>query len=228
MACVGIVGGLGVGATIHYYEKITAACTALGVVPDLVFNHADANTGQAFVRAGRLDQLGDYLARYLEQLAGAGAKAVAIPAVTPHIAVAEIRARTKVPLINIMETLAAELRVKKLKRVALFGTIYTMQGSLWGQVTPENSGAEFVKAQPDEMKFLGEAYQRLLDTRAPAPGDVDRFREIAATLQKRDGVEAILLAGTDLTVIFDEATAGFPCIDVARPQLDAIVARLCA
>ncbi len=227
MACVGIVGGLGVGATIHYYEKITAACTALGVVPDLVFNHADANTGQAFVRAGRLDQLGDYLARYIEQLAGAGAKAVAIPAVTPHIAVAEIKARTKVPVINIMETLAAELRVKKLNRVALFGTIYTMQGSLWGQVTPENSGAEFVKAQPDEMKFLGEAYQRLLDTRAPAPGDVDRFREIAATLQKRDGVEAILLAGTDLTVIFDEATAGFPCIDVARPQLDAIVARLC-
>jgi aspartate racemase len=222
MSCVGIVGGLGVGATIHYYEKITAACTARGMVPDLVFNHADANTGQAFVRAGRLDQLGDYLARYLEQLAAAGAKAVAIPAVTPHIAVAEIKARTKVPLINIMEALGAELRARKLKRVALFGTIFTMQGSLWGQVTD----AEIVKAQPDEMKFLGEAYQRLLDTRAAAPGDVDRFREIAARLQRRDGVEAILLAGTDLTVIFDEATAGFPCIDVARPHLDAIVARL--
>ena len=222
MSCVGIVGGLGVGATIHYYEKITAACTARGVVPDLVFNHADANTGQGFIRAGRLDQLGDYLARYIEQLAAAGAKAVAIPAVTPHIAVAEIKARTKVPLINIMETLGAELRAKKLKRVALFGTIYTMQGSLWGQVTD----AEIVKLQPDEMKFAGEAYQRLLDTRTPAPGDVARLREIAATLQKRDGVEAILLAGTDLTVIFDEANAGFPCIDVARPHIDAIVARL--
>jgi aspartate racemase len=76
------------------------------------------------------------------------------------------------------------------------------------------------------MKFLGEAYQRLLDTRMPASGDVDRLREIAAILQKRDGVEAILLAGTDLTVIFDEATAGFPCIDVARPHIDAIVAQL--
>ena len=50
MTCVGIVGGLGVGATVHYYEKITAACTARGIVPDLVFNHADANTGQGFVR----------------------------------------------------------------------------------------------------------------------------------------------------------------------------------
>ena len=222
MACVGIIGGLGVGATLHYYEKITAACTARKIVPDLVFNHADANTGQAFVRAGRLDQLGDYLKPYIEQLATAGAEAVAIPAVTPHIAIAEIKARTKVPLVNIMETLAAELRAKKLRRVALFGTIYTMQGSLWGQVT----GVEIVKAQPDEMKFLGEAYQRLLDTRTPAPGDLERLREIAATLQKRDGVEAILLAGTDLAVIFDETNAGFPAIDVARLHIDAIVERL--
>jgi len=228
MACIGIVGGLGVGATIHYYEKITAACTARGIVPELVFNHANANTGQVFVREGRLDKLGDYLAPYIEQLATAGAEAVAIPAVTPHIAIAEIMARTRVPLINIMETLGAELRAKKLKRVALFGTIYTMQGSLWGQVTPQSSGAEIVKAQPDEMEFIGKAYQRLLDTRMPAPGDVDRLREIAAALQKRDGVEAILLAGTDLTVIFDEANAGFPCIDVARPHIDAIVARLVA
>jgi aspartate racemase len=222
MACIGIVGGLGVGATIHYYEKIAAACTARGVVPQLLINHADANTGQVFIRAGRLDQLGDYLAPYIEQLAAGGAEAVAIPAVTPHIAIAEIGARTRVPLINIMETLGAELRARKLRRVALFGTIYTMQGSLWGQVTD----AEIVKARDDEMKFVGEAYQRLLDTRAPAAGDVDRLREIAATLQKRDGVEAILLAGTDLTVIFDEANAGFPCIDVARPHIDAIVARL--
>ena len=222
MASVGIVGGLGVGATVHYYEKITAACTARKIVPDLIFNHADANTGQVFIRAGRLDQLGDYLAPYIEQLATAGAEAVAIPAVTPHIAIAEIKARTKVPLINIMETLGAELRAKKLRKVALFGTIYTMQGSLWGQVTD----SEIVKPQPDEMKFIGESYQRLLDTQTPAPGDADRLREIAATLQKRDGVEAILLAGTDLTVIFDETNAGFPCIDVARPHIDAIVARL--
>ena len=222
MACVGIVGGLGVGATVHYYEKITAACTVRGIVPDLVFNHADANTGQGFVREGRLDRLGDYIARYIDRLAAGGAEAVAIPAVTPHIAITEIRQRTSVPLIDIVETIGAELRRRKLERVALFGTIFTMQGSLWGQMTD----AGIVKPQPEEMKFVGDAYQRLLDARTPAPGDVERLRAIAAALQKRDGVESILLAGTDLTVIFDEANAGFPCIDVARLHIDAIVARL--
>ena len=97
-----------------------------------------------------------------------------------------------------------------------------MQGSLWGQLTD----VEIVKPQPDEMKFVGEAYQRLLDSQTPIAADADRLRRIAAALQQRDGVEAILLAGTDLAVIFDEATAGFPCIDVARLHIDAIVERL--
>ena len=55
MASVGIVGGLGVGATVHYYERIAAACKARGVVPDLVIVHADVDYGQGLVRAGKLD-----------------------------------------------------------------------------------------------------------------------------------------------------------------------------
>ena len=45
MVCVGIVGGLGVGATITYYEKITAACKASGVVLDLVIAYVDVDRG---------------------------------------------------------------------------------------------------------------------------------------------------------------------------------------
>ena len=66
MTCVGIIGGLGVDATIHYYEKIAAACKARGVVPDLVFVHADVDRGQGYVRDGKLDQLADYLAGFIE------------------------------------------------------------------------------------------------------------------------------------------------------------------
>ena len=62
MACVGIVGGLGVGATVHYYENIAKACKARGVVPDLAIVHADVDCGQSLVRAGELDKLAGYLA----------------------------------------------------------------------------------------------------------------------------------------------------------------------
>ena len=224
MASVGIVGGLGVGATVHYYEKITAACKARSVMPDLAIIHADVDKGQGFVREGRLDALADYLAGFIERLGRAGAEAAVLPAVTPHICVNELTSRTKLPLINIVDVIGAELRKRQLNRVALFGTTFTMQGSLWGQL----SGVDIVKPQPDEISFVGRAYQRILDTQRGHDEDTEGLRRIAADLQRRDGVEAILLAGTDLAVIFDEETAGFPCIDVARLHIDAIVERLCA
>ena len=222
MACVGIVGGLGVGATVHYYEKITAACKARGVVSDLVIIHADVDHGQGLVRVGKLDELADYLAGFIERMGRAGAEVAVMPAVTPHICIAQLLKRTRLPLINIVDPIGAELRARKLQRVALFGTVFTVEGGLWGQL----SGVEIVKPQPDEIAFIGQAYQRILDTQRGNDADTVGLRRIAADLQRRDGVEAILLAGTDLAVIFDEANAGFPAVDVARLHIDAIVERL--
>ncbi|WIM11655.1 aspartate/glutamate racemase family protein [Enhydrobacter sp.] len=221
-ACVGIVGGLGVGATMHYYEKITAMCKARGVIPDLVFVHADVDRGQNLVRAGKLDALADYLATFIERLGRAGADAAVLPAVTPHICISELRQRVRLPIIDIVAPVKAALQARRIRRVALFGTIFTMQGSLWGQL----DGVEIVKALPEELEFIGAAYQRLLDTQAADPEDAAGLRRIAADLQRRDGVEAILLAGTDLALMFDEATAGFPAIDVARLHIETIVERL--
>jgi aspartate racemase len=222
MACVGIVGGLGVGATVDYYRRITAACRARGVVPDLVFVHADVDRGQGFVRDGRLEALADYLAGFIERLGRAGAEAAVLPAVTPHICLAELQPRIRLPLIDIVDSIGAELRARKLRRVALFGTTFTMEGSLWGRL----ADVDIVKPRPEEIAFVGRAYQRLLDTQRGNDADTAGLRRIAADLQRRDGVEAVLLAGTDLAVIFDEATAGFPCIDVARIHIEAIVERL--
>ena len=113
MACVGIVGGLGVGATVHYYEKIAAACKVRGVVPDLVITHADVDHGQSLVRAGRLDALADYLAGFIERMSRAGAEAAAMPAVTPHICIAQLLKRTRVPLLNIVDPIAQELQARR-------------------------------------------------------------------------------------------------------------------
>ena len=187
MASVGIVGGLGVGATVHYYEKITAACKALGVIPDLAIVHADVDKGQGFVREGRLDALADYLAAFIERLGRAGAAAAVLPAVTPHICIAELTPRIKLPLINIVDAIGAELRKRQLRRVALFGTTFTMQGSLWGQL----SGVEIVKPQADEIAFVGRAYQRILDTHAGND-------EVTAEISRRHNDLNVLCLSADM------------------------------
>ena len=89
----GLIGGLGVGATILYYQGITAACAAKGIVPRLTIAHANAPTALAHVQAGRIEGLADYLAGFVGEVAAAGAAFAAIPAITPHICRAELKAR---------------------------------------------------------------------------------------------------------------------------------------
>ena len=224
MAAVGIVGGLGVAATVDYYRRLVAACQARGFVPDLVFNHADVRHGQALVEAGRLDDLAGYLAGFIAQLQRAGASAAVLPAVTPHICLDQLLPRIGLPLLSIFDAIAAAAARRGVQRVALFGTRYTLEGSLWGRVP----GVEIVKPRPDEIALVARAYQRLLDTQRGDDAETAGLRALAAELMQRDGVEAILLAGTDLAVIFDEASAGFPCIDVAQAHIAMIVETLAA
>jgi aspartate racemase len=54
----------------------------------------------------------------------------------------------------------------------------------------------------------------------------DRLRRIAHTLCERDGVNAIVLAGTDFSLLFNPSNTDFPHIDGARVHIAAIMRRL--
>src|SRR5260370_2561638 len=103
----------------------------------------------------------------MRRMAREGAGWPVVPAVTPQICIAQLMKRTPVPLINIVDPIAAELRARKIRRVALFGTTFTMEGSLCGQL----AGAEIVKPQPAETPSTRQPYPPLLAPHKPDPRD---------------------------------------------------------
>jgi aspartate/glutamate racemase len=72
--CLGLIGGLGVGATIHYYQELVKAHAARGWTPHLLIVHADVNRVLTYVREGTITQLAEYLADLIRQLRGGGAQ----------------------------------------------------------------------------------------------------------------------------------------------------------
>ena len=224
MACVGIVGGLGVGATVHYYEKIAAACKARGVVPDLVIVHADVDRGQGLVRDGKLDAAGR-LSRRLHRAHGARRRQ---GGGDPRRHAAHLHRRADAahracPLINIVDAdRRGAARAQDRARGAVRHDLHHAGQPVGPALRRRDREAA---ARRDRLRRPGlPAHPR--QPARPTPTDAAGLRRIAAELQRRDGVEAILLAGTDLAVMFDETTAGFPAIDVARLHIDAIVERL--
>ena len=49
------------------------------------------------------------------------------------------------------------------------------------------------------------------------------FESVSEKLLREEGVEAIMLGGTDLALVFDEKSNGFPLVDCAGIHVDAIV-----
>ena len=220
--CLGLVGGLGVGATVHYYQKLAKAHEAQGRTMDCVMAHAETSRVFEYVKACDPAGLAEYLNGFLRRLKAAGAEVGVIPAVTPHYALRELLETSPLPLISMTEPLAAELASRGARRVAVFGTHYSVESGFFGLL--EN--VEFVRPLPDEVDFIDSTYGELLRDGRGSEQQRRDFTALAHTLLRRDCVDAILIAGTDLSLLFNETNTDFPHLDCATIHIGAIVRNL--
>jgi aspartate racemase len=220
--CLGLIGGLGVGAAIHYYRELAAEHQKRGRTLELVMVHAEVERVLGYIGASDLTALADYLAGLIARLSRAGADIAAIPAVAPHICAPQLAGLSPLPLIDLVAEVARTVDVRGLKRIALFGTRYAIETNLFGRLP----GVEIVQPQPGEIDLIHKAYTEIVRAGRGSVEQLGPLTEIAHTLQRRDGVEAILFAGTDLSLLFDDTNTDFPAIDCARVHIDAIVATL--
>jgi aspartate racemase len=217
---LGLVGGLGPNATVYYYNGLIAAHKVQGRVARMLIAHADVDHGRPLAEAGKLDELARYLNGFIDSMAAGGAEMAAIVAVTPHICSAQLTPLLKIPLIDMVSTVADAIKARGLKRVALLGTRSTVQSKMFGRL-----GVDVVMPQADEIEAINSAYLDVVYDRS-TPATLDRVRELARTLMKRDSAEAVLLAGTDLSMVMNEQNAGFPTLDCAGVHIAAITKRL--
>ena len=217
---LGLVGGLGPNATVYYYNGLIAAHKAQGRVARMLIAHADVDHGRPLAEAGKLDELARYLNDFIDATAAGGAEMAAIVAITPHICTAQLLPLLRIPLIDMVATVADELRARGLKRIALLGTRSTVQSRMFGRL-----GVDVVMPKPEEIDLINNAYLDVVYDRS-TPETIDRLRETAHTLIRRDGAESVLLAGTDLSMVLNEESAGFPTIDCAGVHIKEITKRL--
>jgi|CZKF01.1.fsa_nt_gi aspartate racemase len=222
--CLGLIGGLGVGATILYYQELVKEHAARGCVPDILIIHADVNRVLRDAAAGDTRQLAAYLSDFLHRLSEAGARIAAIPAVTPHICAAELLELSPIPLVSLPGEILREVQVRELKRVALFGTRFTIESRMFGQLP----GVEVVTPKADEVDSIHDVYVQIVNAGRGTEEHYQKLRGIAHALCERDNVDAIILGGTELSLVFNESNTDFPHINGARVHLNAIMRRLFA
>jgi aspartate racemase len=219
--CIGLIGGLGVGATVHFYRELAQAHAQRGRVLNLVMAHADVNRVLGAAQAGDKAGLAEYLAALIGRVTSAGAEFAAIPAVTPHICIAELLKVSPLPIVNPVEELQREIEARGLRRVALFGTRFTIESGLFGLL----QGVEMVAPAAAEIDLVHQTYLQLVSAGTGSDEQRENLSRLARALIQRHGVEAVILAGTELALVFNESNTDFPHIDCGRLHLNAITQR---
>ena len=128
--CLGVIGGLGIGATVYYYERLARGCERLGFALDIVITHAETSRVFAYVEAKDREGLAQYLNGYIRRMKAAGAEMAVIPAITPLYCAKELVATSALPIVSLLDPLNRELAARKARRVDIFGTRFVIESDL--------------------------------------------------------------------------------------------------
>ncbi|MFT7598816.1 MAG: aspartate racemase [Acidimicrobiales bacterium] len=216
---IGLIGGLATRAGIFYYEQLVQRHETAGETLNLTLRHA--NVKEVLDRLDNLDPsgLGNYLGGLAHQLFGAGADFVAVSAIAPHMAISEIVAVARGPVVSALDVIPSAIREAGIERVAVFGNRAVMESNIYAAVSAnavvplQATALESVHATYSDIALMG---KRNTETEVEFLADM---AERAMAL----GAQAIVLAGTDLSSFYAETPPEYPHIDLAQAHLAQIM-----
>jgi aspartate racemase len=229
MKTLGIIGGLGPESTIDYYGRIVTLYrerTGDGSYPQFIINSINLKKGLDFMDANNLPGMTDYLVEEIGKLILAGATFGLISANTPHIVFEEVASRSSIPLISIVEATCTAAKAKKLKRLALFGTRYTMQATFYPKVF-SREGIELLLPSPGDQTYIHDKYLNELVSGKLLPATRAELLAIIDRLKTGSDIDGVILAGTELPLILrDSEHNGIPLLDTTEIHCEAAVTEM--
>ena len=214
---IGLIGGIGVAATIVYYQRLTAAVSARGGRLDLTIEHGDV---QELIRNNLADDRATQakvFTRMAQRLQAAGCDCVAVTSLGGHFCIEEFNALSPLPVVSGVTPLDDYFHREGLRTVGLLGTRVVMQSGLYGQLRRTQA-----VALEDEIEVLGQTYQDMAVEGVCTTARRELFLSAGRRLVEDKGADAVVLAGTDLNLAFDGTDPGYRVVDALDVHVEVL------
>ncbi len=229
MRIAGIIGGIGPESTVEYYNGIIASYRRQspdGSYPALLVDSIDLTRMVDWFAAGRLADVTTYLVAEIHRLARAGADFALLAANTPHVVFDELQRQSPIPLISIVEATCRAAQARGLRRVALLGTRYTMQGRFYPEVFGRTEVA-LVTPSPREQDYIHDVYLNELLKSVFRPESRAGLLAVVERMRVEEKIDGVILGGTELPLILrDVDDVGIPFLDTTSIHVQSIIEEL--
>lgn len=225
----GIIGGVGPESTIQYYRYIIQKFQKklnTNNYPEIVLHSINMTEMLSYVANKQYDKLTDFLAERIKVLEKGGADFAAIASNTPHIVFEQVAKLVNIPLISIVEETCKEVIRRKIKRVSLFGTKSTMTSGFYNEAS-EKLGIEIIIPNTAKQNYIHEKYMGELVFNKLMPETKKGLIEIASELQEDFNIQGLILGGTELPLILQQADFNtIEIFDTTQIHVESIVERM--
>ena len=224
MRRLGLIGGLSWESTRLYYEAINRGVAArLGGLhsAELLIASLDFAPIAEMQKAGRWDQAGEVMADAALRLERAGAEALAISSNTMHKSADAVAAASSLPLLHIVDALAAALRAGRHGRPLLLGTRFTMEEGFLRDPLATVHVETIIPDEANRALLHGAIFDEL------CKGLVrEETRDVFIDIIRRGadaGADSVILGCTEIGMLVTHENSPLPAYDTTAIHSDALV-----
>ena len=218
---IGMIGGIGPAATDFYYRRLITAFADRNAPLELTIVHADTPTLLQNLAADDVAAQVAIYERLTERLAAAGAQCVVVTSISGHFCIEAFKPVSALPVIDLIEQVDREITLRGLGRIGVLGTRTVMETGVYGRIR----SADVIAPKGRDLEAVHTAYVAMAAAGVVSEAQKAVFFEVGQRLLDEDGVDAILLGGTDLALVFTEHATPFPIVDCAAIHVDDVVRR---
>jgi aspartate racemase len=219
---IGILGGLSPESTVEYYLHITRAYTRrfgdYGY-PEIIIYSVTFQPYVDWPAEDRWDLIAQGLSAAAKKLEAAGADFIVISANTMHMVIDPIRASVKIPVLSLLDVVAAAVNGRGFKTVGLLGTASTMEKGFY-QEAMARQGIEVLVPEWDERKYVSDVIYKELVAGQIKDESRAGYQKIIRKLAER-GAQGVILGCTEIPQLINEADAGLPLFDTTTLHAEA-------
>lgn len=216
MKVLGLIGGTSWYSTVEYYGYLNRAVNeAYGnnTNPPLILYNMNQQKVHDLQAANDWEAIAAMYTQAAMRLRASGAEGIVFCANTPHKVYAQVAQKVDIPVLHIADATGLAIKKAGLKKVAIIGTLYTMQDGFIRDWLKEHYGIDtIVPSSAESQRELHRIIQQELQRGVFKPASKSYILKQVEQLQKR-GAQGIVLACTEFPLVIRQEDVSIPVFD---------------
>ena len=225
MKTIGLIGGMSWESSLEYYriinEQVKNKLGGLHSAKSLMYS-VDFDEIEKLQHQGKWDQLTKIMINAAQNLEKGGADFVLICTNTMHKMADDVQKNINIPLLHLADTTAEIIKSRKMKKIGLLGTNFTMEEDFYKGRLIQKYGLDVIVPDKEDRKVIHNVIYQELCLGNIKKSSKDQYVEIINKLVD-SGAEAVILGCTEIPLLVKQEDVEIPLLDTTRIHAETAV-----